>query len=923
MRPLRLEMSAFGPYAERTVINLEELGNSGLYLITGDTGAGKTTIFDAITFALYGQASGNNRKPEMLRSKYAAPDTATEVLLDFEYNGKQYRIRRNPKYIRTAKRGDGLVEQKAEAELFMPDGSIVTKPDEVAKAVNRLLGVDREQFGQIAMIAQGDFMKLLLAETGERQKIFRKLFNTEYYRLLQERIRNEARRTELEYNAAEERIKQYMCGISYDENNDNAEYCKKAAEGELPVEEAMLLIRGLITDDEKLGNVLASELEKLDKELDSVNKRIGKNNEMQRLVLELAKTREAYDECSELRERLKKEAEDAKKMQSDVTEAEREIAVIMAESEYRRELAVKADELEKSRSVYAMLVKRTAAAERDKSESEKKLGQLRAEYDGLENAWELREKLLSELAAQKSFKAKMETLNVSLCEYGKAAAQLRTAQEKYRESAEKSEKLRSRYNMMNSAFLDAQAGVLAMTLAEGEPCPVCGATEHPMPAECHENAPTEFELKELKAEYDVAAGETSELSLKAGESLGRVNALKKELCKAMDGEFPENDNHVDEMQEKIRADIKVCEQNISELSEKTEAEEKRISRRKTLSEMIPELEEEISMAVKEWSRLVNAASAEKTKSDELSKVCSELKKGLHYENPTEADERIAFLTEKNQVIRRTIANAEKAFNDCDRQQNLLKGRIDQLEVQIPENAETETECDEKLRAELDGRRRNVIEQQKNVHARNSANTYALANIEREKSKSDKLSEQLTWMMDLAATATGSINGKEKIMLEAYVQMSFFDRIIARANSRLIVMTDGQYELKRRTEALDNRYKSGLELDVTDHYNGTDRSVRTLSGGESFMASLSLALGLSEEVQCMAGGIRLDAMFVDEGFGSLDEETLNQAMNALNNLAEGRRLVGIISHVPVLKERIDKQIIVRKSVSGGSTAELIV
>lgn len=923
MRPLRLEMSAFGPYAERTIINLEELGSSGLYLITGDTGAGKTTIFDAITFALYGQASGNNRKPEMLRSKYAEPNTVTEIVLDFEYNGKLYKIRRNPKYIRAAKRGDGLVEQKAEAELFMPDGSIITKPDEVAKAVNRLLGVDREQFGQIAMIAQGDFMKLLLAETGERQKIFRKLFNTEYYRLLQEKIRNEARRTELEYNAAEERIKQYMCGISYAENDDNPEYYRKAAMGELPVGETLLLIRNLITDDEKLGDNLASELDNFDKELDSVNKRIGKNTEIQRLVLELAKTKKSYNEGSELYKRLKKEAEDAKKMQSAVTDAEREIAVIEAEAEYRREFAVKADELEKSQSLFAMLVKKTDAAEKEKSESEKKLEQFRAEYDSLENAWEQREKLSAELAAQEAFREKLEKLDASLCEYGKALARLREAQADYRESADKSERLRNEYNRMNSAFLDAQAGVLAMTLISGEPCPVCGATEHPLPAKCHENAPTEYELKKAKSEYDAAAEETSKLSLKAGESLGRVNALKKELCKAMDGEFSENDDHVEEIQERIRADIKVCEQNISELSERTDAEEKRISRRKALSEMIPELEKRISGSVKQWSRLAAEASAERTKSDELSKVCSELKNRLHYESGKEAEERIVFLTEKKQNIQKTAENAAKKFNDCDREQNLLKGKIDQLEAQIPENAETEIKCDEELRTELDGRRRKVIEQQKNVHARISANTYALERIEHEKNKSDKLSERLTWMMDLAATAMGNINGKEKIMLEAYVQMSCFDRIIARANSRLIVMTDGQYELKRRTEALDNRYKSGLELDVTDHYNGTDRSVRTLSGGEAFMASLSLALGLSEEVQCMAGGIRLDAMFVDEGFGSLDEETLNQAMNAFNNLAEGKRLVGIISHVPVLKERIDKQIIVRKSISGGSTAELIV
>lgn len=244
-------------------------------------------------------------------------------------------------------------------------------------------------------------------------------------------------------------------------------------------------------------------------------------------------------------------------------------------------------------------------------------------------------------------------------------------------------------------------------------------------------------------------------------------------------------------------------------------------------------------------------------------------------------------------------------------------------MQIPDTAEIGMQAEKLHRNELTDRRRIALESQRSVHARVVANSYALEHIRDETLNAEKLDRRLQWIKDLSDTANGNLSGKNKIMLEAYVQMSFFDRIIARANSRLIVMTDGQYELKRRLEALDNRYKSGLELDVVDHYNGSERSVRTLSGGEAFMASLSLALGLSEEIQCMAGGIQLDTMFVDEGFGSLDEETLSQAMNALSDLADGNRLVGIISHVAALKDRIDKQIIVRKNSSGGSSAELIV
>lgn len=923
MRPLKLELSAFGPYAGITVINLEELGNSGLYLITGDTGAGKTTIFDAVTFALYGQASGNNRKPEMLRSKYAEPTTVTEVTLIFEYNGKLYKIRRNPKYIRASKRGDKLVEQKAEAELTMPDGSLITKPDEVGKAINSLLGVDREQFSQIAMIAQGDFMKLLLSEAGERQKIFRKLFNTEYYRLLQERIRIEARRTEADYKAAEERIRQYMGGISFAENDEDTERFAKAADGELPASETIELIRSLIRSDDELSRDLTQKLERLDKELDEVNKKIGKKSEIQRLIHELAKAEKQLEDSVLRHERLKGELEQAKKMQSAVTEAEREIAVIEAEAERYCELDRKWNELKKTESELEALEKNAADAESERVKSEKKLELFKAEYGELENAGELREKLLAERISEETSKARNEALSISLIEYGKAYEQLCIEQEKYRKAAEKSERLRDEYNRKNSVFLDAQAGVLALSLRDGEPCPVCGAYEHPMPAKCPESAPTEAELKNAKAEYDAAAAETSSLSTKAGECLGRIAALKKELSKVVDGLAPEKAEDIEAAKKKAADAITDSQRIISELSEKISAEEKRISRRKALSEMIPVLESSIREAVKNCSELAAESSAEKVKAVELAKGYNELKKGLRFESREKSEERIGFLSERKRQISEAIESAEKKFKDCDSEQTALKGKIGQLKAQIPENAEAEMKYEAEHYEELIIKRKKVIEMQKNVHARVSANSYALEHIESESRESAKLSARLSWMRDLSDTATGNINGKEKIMLEAYVQMSYFDRIIARANSRLMVMTDGQYELKRRREALDNRYKSGLELDVTDHYNGTDRSVRTLSGGEAFMASLSLALGLSEEIQCMAGGISLDTMFVDEGFGSLDEETLNQAMNALNDLAEGKRLVGIISHVSALKERIDKQIVVRKSASGGSTAELIV
>lgn len=587
MRPLNLTMSAFGPYAGRTTVDFSVLGTSGLYLITGDTGAGKTTIFDAITYALYGEASGESRESSMLRSKYATPETPTFVELTFLNGGKTYTVRRNPEYTRPKTRGTGTTVQKADAELTMPDGRIITKARDVTAAVTDIVGVDREQFARIAMIAQGEFRKLLLAQTDERKAIFRQIFHTGQYQALQNRLKEEA--------AALDR----QCG--------ELEAGLRQAAGSIRCDAPETLPDALNTD------ALLAALDTL----------------------------------------------------------------------------LHADE----------------AA----------LTQAQAEHAETETQ---REQVLSDL--------------------GKAEA-LEAARGKLAEA--------------ESAWTEAQA-----------------------------------EMKAAQAALDTATASQPEIQSRRQGITRLEDALRRY-------------------------------EQLDTLRAQAEAERKRLAQKRSD---------------------LDAAHA------------------------------------------RTDA-AAKALETV---------RAEQLQRQI-------STCDARL--EQNRAARTAIDTRRQQHAAVRA--------------------RWQWVHALAATANGAVPGKEKIMLETYIQTAYFDRILGRANTRLLIMSGGQYELRRCARAGDNRSQTGLELEVIDHYNGTARSVKTLSGGETFAASLSLALGLSDEVQATAGGVQLEAMFVDEGFGSLDSEALQQALAALVGVSGGSRIVGIISHVAELKDRIDRQIIVTKDRSGGSRVQV--
>ena len=929
MRPDKLKISAFGPYAGVVELDMDRLGSSGLYLITGDTGAGKTTIFDAITFALYGEASGSSRDPSMLRSKYAAPETPTEVELVFTYDGQQYTIRRNPEYQRPAKKGTGFTTQRANAELIYPDGRAVTQKREVNSAVRELLGIDRGQFSQIAMIAQGDFLRLLLADTKERQAIFREIFQTGFYQTLQDRLREKTMELSRQYEAAKSSIRQHTGGAQWTGGGDQV-LLEEAKEGRMPLSEVIELLERLAAQDRETDRQLSERAAAVNRELDEVNGNLARGAEFRKMRDALAAAERQRQAAAEKQAALAAALEAQRAMQPQREELDREIVRL-------EEALGDYDALDRQQKQLAAAREQMAGTDRQLEEQrqarEKGLGtvsQWEGERESLQSAGEELERLKREREDVERKLSDLKKLSGQMAGYQRDCRALRNAQDAYAKAAEKARRSRDRYNEQNDLFLGEQAGILAETLRSGQRCPVCGALEHPCPARKAENAPSEAQLKRFQADAEQTRGAADTASREAGVIKGRVDAQLEKLREQasqilrtaqsglLAGETRQALAALQDFQT-IPPELAALEERYAgaadRLSRQIAAENRHIQRRAELDGLIPKGKKRLEAIDGEIARLTGQLHTAAGQMSELEKQIGEYAGRLEFPSRAEAEAHKSELLRRQKAMRRDLEAAQSAHDGAERNLSALDGQISQLQSQLEAAppADQSREQQEKQSGLL--RERDALGgQQKTVHIRMAANETALKNIRAAAEESAALEARITWMSALHNTASGKLSGK-KMMLETYIQTSYFDRIIARANRRFLVMSSAQFELVRRKED-SSQGQGGLELDVIDHYNGTTRSVRTLSGGESFLASLSLALGLSDEVQSAAAkGIRLDTMFVDEGFGSLDDESLQQALKALAGLTEGSRLVGVISHVGELKERIEKQIVVKKGPGG--------
>lgn len=923
MKPLKLTMSAFGSYAGKNVIDFTGQ-QQGIFLITGDTGAGKTTIFDAITYALYNQTSGGERNGNMMRSQYAQPETETYVELEFLYRGQTYRVRRNPDYKITKTLKNGKIrEQKVphSVELTLPDGTVFPEKKNATDAkIIEILGLTADQFSQIVMIAQGDFLKLLYTKSDERKMIFSKLFRTDIYWKIQENLRRKSMEMD-------ERIQE----------NDRAFEQEKSRimplpeSEEIPLDELVERLRERLKDALKEQNLRRANVEEL-------NKKITKYEEINKLFVSLEKIRQTGKEL-ELRQ------VESKERRQQIENARKADKVLVAEQQnLRQQQAVEqsaqaiakmgetlADDQEMFETLKTQLQEAEAKQKREAADIQKKmlaLEQSFPSYEALQNARS------EEQQAKKVWEDLGKTSEESFHKKEAGIAALKEQQKRQEQIVEQTKKnweqtslsaseSAKHYEHMYEAFLKEQAGILAENLSAGCPCPVCGSTIHPDPAKLSDHAVTELEVEQAK-KTRAAAEEKRDLAYAAFEA---EKTEKQKLAQAV---------------EKEEADF-VLAQTIAKQQRK-EAEQNYVSLQK-IAEQIREklVYPSLAEAKKQYAAMQKALEAaeqeiakKRQKVSELAEAMNTLKgQKLAEEENQKTAKKLAVKTEKEYAklleksgfvseetyhlailperSRSKLEREEKEYeSQCLRQQSEQK----LLEKQVSGKTYTDTtELNEQLKAEkqaLKEAEKTYME----LHTAYENDRSVLQNCAVYLEKGKKLEREDQVIKSLSKTANGRLSGSAKIDFETYIQRQYFKQIIHEANKRLLTMSNHQFILKLKEEANTGRKTNeGLDLSVYSLVTDSERDVKTLSGGESFLAALAMALGLSDIVERSAGAIHPDMMFIDEGFGSLDAQSRQQAIEVLAELAGDSRMVGIISHVTELKEQIDRKLVVSRTDKG--------
>ncbi|MCQ2106709.1 MAG: SMC family ATPase [Fibrobacter sp.] len=928
MRPLKLVVTGFGPYAERTEIDFEKLGTHGLYLISGDTGAGKTTIFDAITYALFGKASGDNRDDaKLFRCTNAKPETPTGVELTFAYDGKEYRICRNPEYERPKARGEGMTKAAASVTFFYPDESgkvtaasrSVSKEKDVTDAVKSVMGgLDKDQFSQIAMIAQGDFMKILLEDTKNRRETFRKIFKTENFEKLQKKLSDEASAFGKTCEALVQTGCTYVSGIQCAEasayREEVLEKLGLAKNRQIADwEEICELLRNLLAEDEIVVKVSEAELEKLKERISEQDKLVGKAGEVEKARANLKAAQEKLPaKNAELQEKLaaKKVQEDKKpeceKLLAQITTITNSLPQYDGLEQKRTELKLKEAKLQQDQKNFdsgRALIDNQAA----------EIQQMKIELEGLSDAGDNKVKLVkAEIEKLDQRQADIRAVGTQVKNYNAEVESLKLAQEEYLKADKQYATLRSDYDKKDHAFRNEQAGILAESLEEGCECPVCGSTHHPHKACKSEEAPTQAELEELKKLSDEAEALRNHKNVLAAQQNVKCEGLKRNLQEELNKLFGEC--AIEDAKVRGNEEFQKNRDELNRLSAECEAESRKANRKQELENKetgIPAKEtalEKMRASNEELGR--NNAAAEK-EIEGLKNAIADLLKGLAFESKAAASDEIRKLQKALDGLNEALQKATDAFNNCDKDLQGLKAQIDAFNKSLEGAPEYDMDALNQSLGALKGQQAQKMDTWKLASGRFKQNKETLEKIQATAADLGTASKKRQWLKNLSDTANGALTGRDKLMLETYVQTSYFDRIIRHANRRFHLLSNGQYELIRRRDASNNKVQTGLDLNVIDHASGKPREVKTLSGGESFLASLSLALGLADEVQSSAGGIQLDTMFIDEGFGSLDDESLKSAINVLQNLAGDHRLVGIISHVNELENRIEKNVRVTK------------
>lgn len=1035
MRPVNLIISAFGPYAKKQELDFERLNGRNIFVITGTTGAGKTTIFDAISYALYGEASGESRENDSLRSHFAESDVETFVELDFELRGEVYKIRRSPKQPKKKVRGEGFTEKDAEAVLEMPNGKVISGVNNVNEKINEILGINKAQFKQIVMLPQGEFKKLLLANSVEREDVFRKIFNTYNFESIQKSLKEKAMTLSKDRNLCKDRMKTHLNNIQGEHNIQIGEYIDFLG--------VINELNELISKEEESYKDNEFKVKEIKSRLEEKNKEKLIAIQNNKMLIEKEQSLKALDELL-----LKKESIEKSKDISNKAKKAKEVSYI--EKEYiekanylsRKELeenecnkkieslkerllqlegAVKAEEdkgsyrdklseeigqlktlepkikdydnikkliLEldkKSIEIKELINKKDEEIKllkinKDKREKElKDIGELQLRKVNLDNEVENKTKLINE--ARDAFK--------TIDSYEKLKIEHSKVKSKYVKQEEIFKKIKHEYEHMEDVYRKEQAGILADTLRDGEACPVCGSLEHPNKAvKDNVNIPTEEELKNKKVEFEKYQLENNNIMVELTKINSEANSLlescKKSLSKLSNDISINSEYDVSSKEEvknigiSLKSKIEILNKEIKEIENKINNKES-IENDLLKTEEALNKNEELINSLKESDKDIYAKlQANKASSEELEKdIPKDIisvdslnetinNKVLELENSKNKlkltirsrDESLNMLEGEKAKVKEIVKNIKEVSIELKEKNNLFIDSIkangfeskedyieakeyiekindldkevesynNELSLMKEKNKILNEKCKELISINIDIIDEKIdkirkeeelkTEEVKNEHSILQNNKNVLKKVIELNKEFNKKEEEYRVIGELADLA----NGKKSpyISFERYVLASYFQDIIDAANLRLEKMTGDRFSLKRKTSKSKGAGQKGLELEIYDNYTASSRDVSSLSGGESFKASLSLALGLSDVVQASSGGVSLETMFVDEGFGTLDPQSLDNAIDSLLELQKGGRLVGIISHVQELKERVDAKIEV-VSTKEGSTA----
>ena len=894
MKPLNLKMSAFGPYKNEVEINFKKLGTNNIFLITGDTGAGKTTIFDAISYALFNEVSGSNRPITSLRSKFATIED-TYVELEFEHKGKEYKIRRVPEYERTKKTGEGTTRNIADAYLEYED-KIITGVKNVNDKIIELIGINAKQFKQISMLAQGEFIKILFAESKDRTEIFRKIFETNIY----EQISTNLSILSTETKKDVDRLK-----TIFQTNTSNIRWIEKPVAinlidlkkiTKLDIDEILNLIEKEIQTNKEKVKEEEKEDEKLKKEIEKLREKIKKIEEQNEKV-------KKYKQYLEENKELKEKAKEIKEKEANIEISQSILQKVMPKQQIVNE---KQKELKNNMNKRQVLEKEIKDGEIIEQENKNKIIKLNELKEILEGYKNIKEKSKN-----------IEDMFLLITQIEKDQKNKEKYVKQYEELNNQYIEMDKQYKEEEDKFFREQAGIIAQRLEKGKPCPVCGSIEHPNKAIKNDDVLSEEELKKLEEEKNklenkrnTIKNETISLNAKIEATIKMIPESNKQDFNLQD--FEKQINETKDRQELEIQNLKESFENICLVLTKKKENIDKINFDETKQIIEKQINEQNNKLLENRVKLKECNALIETQEKSLELVQQE------YLN---AIKELGFKDEKN-YKKKTLkeADIEKIKQEIEQYKEkvtTIKTRLEDVKKELKEKEIVDVTQDIEQLEQSSQKQKEAEKQINNKKASISFN----------KDTNKKLKEtaiELIYKMDkmakieeLAKIANGTANRKTKITFEQYVQATYFDMVISEANKRLLSMTDNRYLLIRKKKADKISEKIGLDLNVIDNYNGQERDVKSLSGGESFKAALSLALGLSDVIQSYSGGVLVDTLFIDEGFGTLDAESREQAINTLVNLAGSNKLIGIISHVEELQERIDKKIIVEKGQDGSN------